>query len=101
MFNAKKNIIKHWFTKDEAYLTLDHKFIGEIVVRDPNQIKSATDNIGTFSRENNNIYYRKLEVQLELQELKKELRNANKYTGKNKETLPQVKELYAKWREIM
>lgn len=35
---------------------LDH----EIVVYNSNQIKSATDNIGTFSKENNNIYYRKV-----------------------------------------
>ena len=31
----------------------------EIVVTNPNQIKSATDNIGTFSTENNNIYFEK------------------------------------------
>jgi hypothetical protein len=27
----------------------------------PNQVKSATDNIGSYSRENDNIYYRKIE----------------------------------------
>jgi hypothetical protein len=32
-----------------------------VIKNNPNFIKSATDNIGTFSRENNNIYYRKLE----------------------------------------
>jgi len=28
----------------------------EIVIRRPNQVKSAIDNVGTFSRESNNIY---------------------------------------------
>jgi hypothetical protein len=31
----------------------------EIAVKDPNQIKSSTDNVGTFSRENNDIRYNK------------------------------------------
>jgi hypothetical protein len=33
----------------------------EYVVSRPNQIKSATDNVGTFSRENNDIRYREIE----------------------------------------
>ena len=33
----------------------------ELVVFNPNQIKSATDNVGTFSRENNDIRYREVE----------------------------------------
>ena len=52
IFASDKNVIKHWFSKNETYLTLNHKHIGEIVVRDPNQIKSATDNVGTFDRRN-------------------------------------------------
>ena len=87
---------------DGEAVTFDKEWLSDVfIVYNSNQIKSATDNIGTFSRENNNIYYRKLEIQLELQALKEELRDASKYTGKDKETLPQVKELYAKWREIM
>ena len=33
------------------------EFLNEIVVYNPNQIKSATDNIGTYSKENNDIRY--------------------------------------------
>lgn len=41
---------------------LEELFIGtDYVVFEPNQIKSATDNIGNYSRENDNIYYRKIE----------------------------------------
>jgi hypothetical protein len=32
------------------------------IVFEPNQIKSATDNVGTFSKDNNVIYYRKMEL---------------------------------------
>ena len=32
---------KHWFRKDEKYATFNPERAGEIVVRDPNQIKSA------------------------------------------------------------
>lgn len=40
----------------------DNKLLNQtvLVAYNPNQIKSATDNIGTFSRESNNIYYRKV-----------------------------------------
>ena len=49
MFRSKQNIVRRIFRKNKSYLTLDHNFIGEIVVRDPNQIKSATETTGKFS----------------------------------------------------
>ena len=55
LFASDKHVVKHIFKKNETYLTLNPSFIGEIVTRDPNQIKSATDNIGTFSNERNEI----------------------------------------------
>ena len=58
MFITNQNVIKHLFRKDEKYLTLaPNEHIGEMVVRDPNQIKSATDNTGAFSTLFDNIYY--------------------------------------------
>lgn len=36
--------------------------LGEFVIPNPNQIKSATDNVGTFSNTDNNIYYNISEV---------------------------------------
>ena len=56
MFTSKQNIVKRIFRKNKSYLTLDHNFIGEIVVRDPNQIKSATETTGLFS-ENEDIRF--------------------------------------------
>lgn len=56
----KKNI-----SKEEAYLVnskdgiIDLVEDYEFVVSNPNQIKSATDNIGTFSTENDDIRFRK------------------------------------------
>jgi hypothetical protein len=48
----------------------------EYVTRNPNQIKSATDNVGTFSRENNDIRYRKeVKEQQEVSKLNKDLNN--------------------------
>lgn len=41
----------------DAEKPIQYKDTLEYVVRNANQIKSATDNIGTFSRENDNIYY--------------------------------------------
>lgn len=41
----------------------------QLVVKDSNQIKSATDNIGSYSRENDDIYYQK-DVLSEVQKLK-------------------------------
>lgn len=37
-------------------------------VKEPNQIKSATDNIGTFSRENNDIRYREAEQEMSVKQ---------------------------------
>ena len=43
-------------------ITVPKMFVGtDYIVFNPNQIKSATDNIGTFSRENNDIRYREIE----------------------------------------
>lgn len=80
----------------------DNKLLNQtvLVAYNPNQIKSATDNIGTFSRENNNIYYRKLETQFELQNLKDELQYIKQQLYST-ETIPEVKELYRKWREVL
>ena len=44
---------------DENGEPLDES-VGEIITFNPNQIKSATDNIGTFSSENDDIRYRRL-----------------------------------------
>ena len=45
------------------FLTADKEGFNTIqyAVKSSNQIKSATDNIGSYSRENDNIYYRKVE----------------------------------------
>lgn len=56
-FSSTPVVKKRLFRKDDAYLALNHDFIGEIVVRDPNQIKSATDNVGTYSAANDDIRY--------------------------------------------
>src|SRR5699024_1947659 len=42
---------------DGAIATKDDGGIYEIVVREPNQIKSATDNVGTFSENSNDIRF--------------------------------------------
>ena len=57
IFSSTPVVKKRLFRKDDAYLALTHDFIGEIVVRDPNQIKSATDNVGTYSAANDDIRY--------------------------------------------
>ena len=48
----------------------------EIVATNPNQIKSATDNIGIFSSESNNIYYNPYEVHEQLAESEEKLYSA-------------------------
>ena len=58
LFASDKHVVKHIFKKNETYLTLNPSFIGELVTRDPNQIKSATDNTGTFSKEDDSILKR-------------------------------------------
>lgn len=46
-------------TSDSVVISYKNPYIkyGEIVVADPNQIKSATDNIGTFSKESDDIRF--------------------------------------------
>lgn len=51
-FNTAVDSIEEFF--DDAYFFGDETF----VAFEPNQIKSATDNVGTFSKENNDIRYR-------------------------------------------
>ncbi len=55
LFSSDKQVEKHLFGKNEEYLTLNPEFIGEIVVRNPNQIKSAVDNSGRFDVSNPDI----------------------------------------------
>lgn len=40
------------------FSTLKNKILDEYVISNPNQIKSATSNIGTFSTENDDIRFR-------------------------------------------
>ena len=57
LINDKKHDGMFFVTKEELdtkNIKLDNK---QIWVINPNQIKSATDNIGTFSKEDNNIYF--------------------------------------------
>lgn len=50
----------------------------EYVVYNSNQIKSATDNVGTFSKENDDIRYRKVTKEQLLDNIKKEINKAKK-----------------------
>ena len=51
------------FTLDGS--AFDPNEITELVVTEPNQIKSATDNVGTFSRENDDIRYSRVKTELD------------------------------------
>lgn len=57
-FNPSIDIIKKAYNKDGLIgINRYEKNTIEYVVYDPNQIKSATDNSGDFSSDNNNIYF--------------------------------------------
>ena len=53
------NVSNKLMTFDGHDGIFDRKRLLEMVVPNPNQIKSATDNIGSFSKENDDIYYQK------------------------------------------
>jgi hypothetical protein len=51
------SIVRHWDSDSENIVD----DIAEILVNNPNQIKSATDNIGTYDESNDDIRYREVE----------------------------------------
>ena len=55
--NIEENNLKSFDNNDGLILELDN-VIEEYIVSNPNQVKSATDNIGTFSTTNDDIRYR-------------------------------------------
>lgn len=58
MYNPYDGIIgKDTITGEFKYISKGKEYV---IIKSPNQIKSATDNTGTFSRYNNNIRYRKI-----------------------------------------
>lgn len=67
----------------------------DYIVFDPNQIKSATDNNGDFSTENDNIYYHLLKTKAEYTEkLLKEKGLAHRWTTYNGKSILFAKKLY-------
>lgn len=75
MFLSKQNIVRRIFRKNKSYLTLDHNFIGEIVVRDPNQIKSAVETTGEFSESDDIRYSSRFDVNTNPTEAQKKAGN--------------------------
>lgn len=63
---------------DGQHIRIENRNYEEYVAVNPNQIKSATDNIGEFSTENNDIRYRKVDsVIQEFEEAKAKVRELN------------------------
>lgn len=50
---------------------INHQNGEELIIWDSNKVKSATDNVGTFSRENDDIRYREAEVESSIKEQSK------------------------------
>ena len=63
---SKQQIIDNTDSEEEKTKALevleDGGYAGFFAVSNPNQIKSATDNVGTFSRESNDIRYREADI---------------------------------------
>ena len=71
----------------------------QLIVKNSNQIKSAIDNLGTFRQDSDNIYYRKVDVDIEIADRQRDIDYAKDEISRIKGGKSNIKsKMWEKWR---